>query len=272
MKIKYGEMSSQKVSKPPVSSLSSKLKNAVLVAGLLTAFGMGGSKAAEAVKPADADSQKVAARTVVDTGKTVILNINGEKRELKKISVKELKDIWNKNVKAGLPINKKERIIDYSHPTCVDNPDRSMFFITIADLDLPLLLGNGNLINSFIGIPKDPRAADTDKAINILFFFKDRKTTGRTIIKLYKLEEDHKALKGKELRYVIPVVDHDADKDGEYLQFYIIPADTFEDVLEGNIKSGQPVLVIVHDVPTNKLYSSDKAILYTVDDDSFVER
>ncbi len=264
MKIKYGEMSSQKVSKPPVSSLSSKLKNAVLVAGLLTAFGMGGSKAAEAVKPADADSQKVAARTVVDTGKTVILNINGEKRELKKMRVKELKDILNKNVKAGLFFS--DEPIDYSDPALVNEPE---FSITISNLEVPIFLGNGGVISSFIRMPE--KTLNDEKAITILVFKDGKRINGGTI-PFKEFEEDYKALAGKELRYVIAVVDHDVDKDGEYVQFIIISADTFEDVLKGNIKSGQPVFVVVYGVPENKFYSEDKATHYTTDDDTFAEK
>lgn len=255
MKIKYGEKSPQNVFKPSDRLLSSKLKNAVLITGLLTTLGFVGAKAGE--------SQVVNANAQTIEAKNTVASAMVEKKEFKRVDVKWLRALWNKNIKEeGL----LTALLDY------DGTERSAFSILISipykeDMDMPLVLGNETIfIFSGVLMPASDntvRASDNPeeeyikKSLDVLV---TKKGAGlfRWNVVFDKLEKEYKAMTGKELRYVIAVVDHSFNnEDGEFVDWYIIPADSFEDVKNGNIKENMPVHIITYIAKTNELWSND---------------
>lgn len=259
------------VPKSPVRSLSSKIRNAVLVtsiAGLVgCASGMTDVKVASLVNvPVSSQKNKEEKITKVEPDLNKALTSDkAEKKQLEKIDVQWLKDLWKKNVgKSGwqqrpdmlpgvlyTPDGLFTGIFDYS------SNSSKVFQLDIAYTPQQAIkLQNGAVIGGFILIPG--KGANPElKPVAVIEAVKNG-VLSTWKVTFDKLAKAYKEATGKDLKYVIPVVEHDVDKDvGEYVQFYIIPADSFDDVKKGNIKTNIPVLAAWYATKDNTLYANN---------------
>lgn|GEM_PF-4367524 len=86
-----------------------------------------------------------------------------------------------------------------------------------------------------------------DKAGDIFLTLHDVKEGKRIagwVIDFDKLRGECKEMTGKELKYVHVIVEHDGKGKDEYVQFYVIPANSKKAVEKGIIEAGMPIEVV----------------------------
>lgn len=140
--------------------------------------------------------------------------------------------------------------------TAIDYSSTSLnqFILSIGlDGQDAIRLKNGATISAVVEI--DGKAHPEDKFYARMSVYVDSTTKPMAWdVDLGKLRDAYRKITGKELRYVLAVFGQISDKEvGERAWFYIIPAESFDDVKIGNIRSGMPVLCVSYFTRTNTL-------------------
>jgi len=278
-KLSYDKMSHEVHTHKPAKPLASKLKNAALLTagiftGMISFASCGGANKPIRVAsltdtayvkheiagplyagldplPVSNKNEKVqrVAKAEQTTNKTSVSDQSEKKIE--KVAVSFLKNLWNKNNKEGLFTT----VADYD-PTSILNNNKFCIGIAFSEEALKTLkLKNGVTIHGFILIENKN---DKKEGSFSIFANKDGVLIGSWFIEFNKLAEVYKEKTGKELKYTIAVVDHGVHPElGEYVDFYIIPAASFNDVKKGNIEPDMPYHIITYTAKDNTLWSND---------------
>lgn len=247
----------------PKSQFRRFLDKSLLVGASVLAFGCAGSVAntqvASLVNIPMADTKSQVTVTP-DKQKIEKNDKKAEKKELEKISVKWLKDLWKKNVgKAGwkqMPGNWIGEMLytpDGLFTRVFEGVDGSLNLHVAYTPQKAIKLQNGAVIGGFALITNKGDKVKPSFTVSVV----KNGIEYPWVVHFDKLAKAYKEKAGKELKYVTVVVDHgDHEKFGEYVDFYVVPANSFKDVKEGNIKSDMPIHLITYLAKDNSLYGN----------------
>lgn len=224
-----------KVRAVPPRSVKSIVNKYLIIGSTVLTLGCGAAAAPQLASLVNVPTADTKSKTIVTPDKEGPAKVAEKKKT--EISITELKNYQ-------LKFKEKQG----AYYEMVSETDER-FYVEVA-LKKPINLEEGNktlVVVARVSHKKEDLKQGGDKAGDIFLTLHDineGKRIAGWVIDFDKLRKEYKEINGKDLKYLHVIAEHDGKGKDEYVQFYLIPANSKKAVEKGIIESGMPIEVV----------------------------